>query len=81
MSILRLILITLGAGLLFGLAFWIGWGRSLHYDVYSNGEFWYAEDFTEPGKVIVTSIVSLIFGACVSAVLRITRTRKRVSHD
>jgi len=76
MSIFRFIFITLGAGLLFGLVFWIGWGHRLHYGVYANDEFWYAEEFTNHGKVIITSVVSLAFGVCVSAVVWIIR-RKR----
>ena len=75
MSIFRFILVTLGIGLPFGLAFWIGWGHSLHYDVYANDEFWYAEEFTELGKVIITSVVSLVFGVCVSAVVWIIRRK------
>jgi hypothetical protein len=77
MSIIKFVLITLGAGVLFSWAFWIGWGHRLHINVYSNGEFWYAEEFTEPGKIILTSIVGLVFGVCVSAVAWIIREKVR----
>ena len=80
MSIIKFVLITLGSGVLFGFAFWMGWGHSLHINVYADGDFWYAEEFTEPVKIIITSIVGLVLGGCVSAVVWITQ-KPNVSDD
>jgi hypothetical protein len=77
MSIIRFVLITLSAAVLFGGVFWIGWGHRLHINVYADGDFWYAEELTQPAKIIITSIVGLVFGVCVSAVTWIIRRRGR----
>lgn len=66
-SVLKFVVITLGAGMLFGWAFWIGWGHRLHINVYADGDFWYAEEFTEPAnyhQYCGSCIWSVRFGRC-----------------
>ena len=69
MKFSKFIFLTLVAGTVFGVLFWRIWGHGLHYNVYSNGEFWYSEDFTEFGKTIITIGVSFLFGICLIAIV------------
>ena len=62
-----------------GVVLWIIWGHDLHYNVYADGEFWYREEFPSYFKVIVTSLVSIVFGLGVVAFIRIVHYAKRHS--
>jgi hypothetical protein len=57
--------------------FWQLVGHQLSYDVYSdNGEemtFWYKEEFSLSGKLILTSLLALIFGLVTASFLSLNR--------
>lgn len=44
-------------------AFWILYGKDLAWDVSANGSYWYSEDFSTRGKIIVTSAFSALIAA------------------
>ena len=77
----KFIFLTLTTGVCFGALFWIVWGRSLHYSVYADDQFWYSEDFTELGKILVTVGFSLVFGLGVSFVALIIQKFFRAGHN
>jgi hypothetical protein len=54
---------------------WIFWTHDLHYNVYSDGEFWYREYFPTYFNVIVTWTLSILFGLIVAAIIQITHRR------
>ena len=56
-----------------GIGLWITWGHDLHYNVYSDGEFWYREEFPVYFNLIVTSLISVVFGLIVVAIIRIAQ--------
>jgi Mg/Co/Ni transporter MgtE len=74
---LRLILTALGSGVAFGVIAWIKWTHDLHYNVYSDDEFWYREDFPLYFNVIVTILFSLVFGLITAAAIWIIRYSMR----
>lgn len=58
------ILIFAGAFLASGILFWLFYGRSLAWDVYAGGDvYWYSEEFSTRGKLIVTGAFSLIIAS------------------
>lgn len=68
-----LVLAFSSTAVLFGVAFWVAWGHDLHYNVYSDGDFWYREEFPVYFNLIVTSLLSVIFGLIVVAMIRIAQ--------
>jgi hypothetical protein len=48
-------------GLFAGAAFWIVEGRTLAWDIYTNGEYLYSEEFALRGKILVSCSVGLLF--------------------
>ncbi|MGE0087181.1 MAG: hypothetical protein AB7S75_22480 [Desulfococcaceae bacterium] len=41
-----------------GIGFWTLYGNNLSWDVYSDDTYWYSEEFSTRGKVIVTCVIS-----------------------
>jgi hypothetical protein len=64
----KLITIFLLSSMRFGLGFWLIWGHDLSYDVDSsvNGSsvYWYSEDFSPDGRIIISSAVGCLAGEC-----------------
>lgn len=57
--------------------FWWLYGRSLAWDVYSSDVYWYSEEYSIQGKIIVTSIFSLVVaGASVGLRILVVRLKK-----
>lgn len=76
-SFYRFVLAFSSIAVLFGVAFWVTWGDDLHYNVYSDGDFWYREEFPGYFNLIVTSLVGVIFGLIGVAIIRIAQHLRR----
>ena len=75
--LLKFLLTALGSGVAFGVVVWIKWTHDLHYNVYSDDEFWYREDFPLYFNVIVTVLSSLVFGLFTAGVIWLVRYSRR----
>ncbi len=59
-------------------AFWIFYGKDLAWDVSANGNYWYSEDFSTQGKIVVTSAFSaLIATVAVGLSILVKNLRKK----
>ena len=56
-----------------GILFWITLGHDLYYNVYSNDVLWYREKFPVYFKLLVTSLLSVMFSSALVATSRIVQ--------
>lgn len=63
--------------LIVGCGHWLIWGHDLRYDVYANDTFWYDEEYSRRGTIIISSIVGLVGGATALVVIALFRRVKR----
>lgn len=58
-----------------GVIFWLVYGRSLEYDVFSGGVYSHSEPFSQGFRIALTLAVALLFGAVAAWLVRAFRRR------
>jgi len=80
-TLLFFLLTIVSSGVPFGVVLWIIWTHDLHYNVYSDGEFWYREYFPKYFNLIVTTLFSFCFGLVVALIIWTVRHRAARTTD
>ena len=56
-------IVFLATAALVAAVFWHFFGRSLQYDIYAGGVFSHSEDFSQSFRIVITTIVAVVFAA------------------
>ena len=79
-KLIRNVKITLVSAALFAIFFWFTQAQDMKLAYYGGGEFWYEEELTSAGKLVITIVTSLLFGLLVAIGVAIAKNIRSRNH-